>query len=74
MAVLGLAKPGMFMSDEEQRLFESVAQNNLTTVRKLVQQGININAQDARGRTALLVAVEEHHLKVPKCYLKQAQM
>jgi len=70
IAVLSFAKPSMFMSDEEQRLIEAVAQNDLTTVRKLVDAGININVQDTRGRTALLIAVEGHNLKIAKVLLE----
>ncbi|MDH5428727.1 MAG: ankyrin repeat domain-containing protein [Nitrospirota bacterium] len=70
VAVLSFAKPGMFMSDQEQRLIEAVAQNDLATVRGLVKAGTNINAQDARGRTALLTAVEGHHLESAKVLLE----
>ena len=70
IAVLSFAKPGLFMSDEEQRLIEAVAQNDLTTVRELVEAGINVNAQDTRGRTALLAAVEGHNLESAKVLLE----
>ena len=70
VAVLSFAKPGMFMSDQEQRLTEAVAQNDHAVVRELVTAGTNINAQDARGRTALLVAVEGHHLESAKALLE----
>lgn len=63
VTVLGLAKPGMFMSNQEQGLIKAVAHNDLATVRELVKAGTNINAQDTRGRTALLAAVEGHHLE-----------
>ena len=69
VAVLSFAKPGMFLSDEEQRLIEAVAHNDLTTVRKLVDARININVQDTRGRTALLVAVEGHNLEIARVLL-----
>ena len=70
VAVLSFAKPGIFMSNEEQRLIEAVAQNDLTTVRELVEAGININVQDTRGRTALLAAVEGHNLESAKVLLE----
>ena len=70
IAVLSFAKPVIFMSDEEQRLIEAVAQNDLTTVRELVEAGINVNAQDTRGRTALLAAVEGHNLESAKVLLE----
>ncbi|GJL56458.1 MAG: hypothetical protein NPIRA02_35900 [Nitrospirales bacterium] len=63
ISVIVLAKPGNLMTDKEQRLLEAVSQNDLTTVQELVKEGININAQDIRGRTALLVAVENHHFE-----------
>jgi uncharacterized protein len=69
VAVVVFAKPSMFISDVEQRLFKAVAKNDLTTVRESVKQEINVNAQDARGRTALLVAVEGHHLESAKVLL-----
>ncbi len=69
VAVLSFAKPAMFMNDEEHRLIEAVAQNDLTTVRELVKAGTNINAQDARGRTPLLAAVEGHYLESAKMLL-----
>ena len=70
VTVIGLAKPVIFMSDQEQRLIEAVAQNDLAAVRELVKAGTNINAQDARGRTALLAAVEGHHLESAKVLLE----
>jgi ankyrin repeat protein len=70
VTVLSFAKPGMFMSDDEQRLIEAVAQNDLTTVHELVKAGTNINAQDTRGRTALLAAVEGHHLESAKVLIE----
>ncbi|WP_447971100.1 ankyrin repeat domain-containing protein [Nitrospira sp. M1] len=63
ISVIVLAKPGSLMTDKEQRLLEAVSQNDLTTVQAMVKEGININAQDIRGRTALLVAVEKHHFE-----------
>ncbi len=70
VTVFCFAKPGMFMSDNEQRLIEAVAQNDLGTVREMVKAGTNINAQDTRGRTALLAAVEGHHLESAKVLLE----
>ncbi|MDT7042205.1 ankyrin repeat domain-containing protein [Candidatus Nitronereus thalassa] len=70
VTILSFAKPTMFMNAEEQRLLEAVAQDDLATIRNLVKQGINVNAQDARGRTALLVAVEGHYFESAKVLLK----
>ncbi len=69
VTVLGFGKPGLSLSDQEQRLFEAVADNDVPTVQTLVKSGVNINAQDVRGRTALLVAVEEHHVESAKALL-----
>ncbi len=70
VTVLAFAKPGLLLSDQEQRLFEAVAQNEVPSVRELVKRGTNINAQDARGRTPLLVAVENHHFESAKVLLE----
>ena len=67
--VLAFAKPGLPLSDQEQRLFEAVANNDVPTVQTLVRNGVKINAQDVRGRTALLVAVEGHHVESAKVLL-----
>ena len=70
VTVLSFAKPGMFMSDNEQRLIEAVGNNDLATVQAMVKAGTNINAQDTRGRTALLAAVEGHHLESARVLLE----
>ncbi len=70
VTVLSFAKSSMCMSDNEQRVIEAVAQNDLATLQKLVKAGTNINSQDTRGRTALLVAVEGHHLESVKVLLE----
>jgi ankyrin repeat protein len=70
VGVLGLAKPVITISDQEQQLIEAVAQDDLATVRRLVKQGTNINAQDGRGRTALLAAVEANAIKSAKVLIE----
>ena len=70
VAVLVFAKPAMFMSEQEEGLIEVVAQNDFATVRELVKAGVDINVQDFRGRTALLAAVEGHHLDNAKMFLE----
>ena len=70
VTVLAFAKPGFSLSDQEQRLFEAVANNNVSMVQDLVKNGVKINAQDVRGRTALLVAVEQHHVESAKLLLE----
>ncbi|MCA9470844.1 MAG: ankyrin repeat domain-containing protein [Nitrospirales bacterium] len=70
MAVIAVAKPGVLKSSDEQRLFEAVEQNDLPTVQALVKENINVNAQDVRGRTPLLVAVEKHNVESAKVLLK----
>lgn len=61
--ILGFAKPGLTIGEREQPLIKAVVQNDLSAVQKLVQQGADINAQDSRGRTALLAAVEGNHIE-----------
>ncbi len=63
VTVLGLARPGISLNDQGLPLIEAVAQNHLAAVRRLLKEGADINAQDARGRTALLAAVEGNHLE-----------
>lgn len=69
VTVLAFGKPGLSLSDQEHRLFEAVANNDVPTVQTLVKNGVNINTQDVRGRTALLVAVEKHDVESAKVLL-----
>ncbi len=60
--ILGLAKPDTTIEKREQQLIEAASRNDLRAIPKLVQRKANINAQDAQGRTALLVAMGANQL------------
>lgn len=70
VTVLAFGNPNRALSHQEQRLFEAVANNDVPTVQTVAKNGVNINAQDSRGRTPLLVAVERHHLDSAKVLLE----
>ena len=60
--ILGLPKPDTTIEKREQQLIEAASRNDLRAIPKLVQRKANINAQDAQGRTALLVAMGANQL------------
>ncbi len=63
VSFLGFANSGLPISAQGLPLIEAATQNDVATVKRLLKQGAEINAQDARGRTALLGAVEGNHLE-----------
>ena len=57
-------------AEHNPQLIEAVTKNDLKAVQQLLKEGANVDAQDARGRTALLAAVEGHHLESTKVLLE----
>ena len=45
-------------------LLEAIVEGNLTKVQALIQAGVNVNAKDSSGQTALLQATEKNHLEI----------
>ncbi len=64
VAALSFATWGAAMTEGSQQLIAAVAQNDLSTVRQLVKQGVNVDSRDEQGRTALLVAVAGNHIDI----------
>ena len=50
----------------EMLLFTAAREGNLPSLAKALQQGANINAQNERGETALIVAVKNDHVEYAK--------
>lgn len=47
-------------------LFQAVEQNNNKGVQQLIEEGVDVNAQDGEGRTALMIATYGNHVDVAK--------
>jgi len=70
IAILGLDKTNTSICEKEPQLIVATFQNDISTVRNLVRQGTNVNAQDTQGRTALLAAVEGNSLESAKVLIE----
>ncbi len=68
--VLGLANLGIPVNRIDRQLIEASANNEPATVKQLLQQGANVDSQDLRGRSALLVAVAENHIEVARLLIE----
>ena len=61
----------VFPSGEQDRdVILAAAQNDLPKLLDLLKRGANVNAQDARGRTALLASVEGNHLAIAEVLME----
>ena len=66
IALLGLAELAIPMSKMDRQLIEASIKNDPSRVQQLLQAGANVDSQDLRGRTALLVAVAENNMEVAR--------
>lgn len=49
---------------------EAVRQNNLAKVKQMIIHGVDVDARDERGRTALLLAVHENHIDIAEALIR----
>lgn len=47
-------------------LFQAAEQNNNKGVQQLIEEGVDVNAQDGEGRTALMIATYGNHVDLAK--------
>lgn len=52
--------------DKSQALITAAEQNDVVAVQRLLQAGVDVRTQDARGRTALLAATARNHVEIVK--------
>lgn len=67
MLILSLmCVPGSGHSTElpDQRLIQAAHRNDVTAINVLLKEGVDLDARDAQGRTALLVAVDKNYIEV----------
>lgn len=70
IAVLGIADLGIPVNLIDRQLIEASKNNDPATVKQLLQQGVNVDSQDLRGRSALLVAVSRNHIEVARLLIE----
>lgn len=54
----------------KEALFEAAAADNVTEIKRLVKAGVNVNAQDDKGNTALSIAASRHNLQAVLAILR----
>lgn len=73
MAVAGLvlsATPAAAqLSRQEQALFTEARNGRVERAAALIEQGVNVNARDSRGQSALILAVDRRHPEVAELLL-----
>jgi len=70
-AVLSLAMilPADAQSRRDQPLIEAAAKGDLAAVERMIARGVNIDARDGRGRSALLAATHGNHVAVARALI-----
>jgi uncharacterized protein len=58
-------------NETERELIQAAERGELIVVRKLVEQGLRINARDQRGRTALLAATLRNEIEVARFLIRE---
>ncbi|WP_308128765.1 ankyrin repeat domain-containing protein [Bacillus sp. sid0103] len=49
-----------------QQLFQAVEHKETDTIRRLIEEGIDINSQDSQGRTATMIATYNNDVEIAK--------
>lgn len=62
-ALLLFAEWGIPMNAKDRELIQAAADNDVASLRRLIDEGASLNSKDARGRTALLTAVAGEHVE-----------
>ncbi len=70
VAVLGLAELGIPLNKMDRQLIEASKNDDPAKVQQLLKAGANVDSQDLRGRTALLVAVADNHIEVARLLIE----
>ena len=58
----------------DQRLLDAIEKNNLNEIKRLIDAGINVNAVDKNGYTALIIAARDGNLAIVKALLKDQRI
>ena len=53
-------------NDQVKQLWKAAEENDVTTIKKLIQEGLNIEANDKRQRTALMIATHKQNNEAAK--------
>ena len=64
--LLGLAEQAWPAGGHGRQLIQAVTENDLSTVRELLRQGVEVDFHDLRGRTALLHAVDGNRVEIAR--------
>ena len=59
----GLREAGSPMGNQDQELIEAAGRNDTAMITRLLDQGASVQAQDGKGRTALLLVVDRNHVE-----------
>jgi uncharacterized protein len=52
--------------DVNEKLFQAAENTETDTIRKLIEEGIDINSQDSQGRTATMIATYNNDVEIAK--------
>jgi len=56
-------------NDKVKLLWKAAGKNDITAIKKLIQEGVNIEANDTRRRTALMIATHEQNNEAAKALI-----
>ncbi len=56
--------------EEREVFFQSVSSGDYAEVKRLIEEGANVNAQANDGQTALVIAVKKGHLEIARLLIE----
>ncbi|QPJ62439.1 MAG: hypothetical protein G3M70_11380 [Candidatus Nitronauta litoralis] len=68
--VLGIANQGIPVNRIDRQLIDAAENNEADKIKQLLQQGANVDSQDLRGRSALLIAVDKNHIETARLLIE----